>query len=316
MWSRCSKTCGGGSQQRNRLCYGPFFGGESCPGEREEVRLCNEKRCPEPHEICVEDNYSNVTWKITPAGDAAAVRCPSNAKGLILRRCILDEEGIAYWANPTYMKCISNDYHSILILTRDHLSKAQRGLMGDGVSEVMTKLRVTSSDGTNYSGDLQAIFDVLKNMTEIFRRAYYSPSSADIRNFVQSVSNLLRDENGVRWKEAQLLGPSVTELFHLIEEFVEVIGLRMKDFQDMYEVADNIDPGDSSTFVTGIILFRNLGNVLKLQSYTSSPQSASVGELAGSELSEQVMDTGHLNSNPGGASKCYTLHIPWKNREK
>ncbi|XP_057689627.1 adhesion G protein-coupled receptor B1-like isoform X2 [Corythoichthys intestinalis] len=313
LWSGCSKTCGGGSQQRNRLCYGPFFGGDSCPGEREEVRLCHEKRCPEPHEICIEDNYSNVVWKMTPAGDTAAVRCPPNAMGLILRRCILDEEGIAYWENPTYMRCISNDYRSIQTLTRDHLSKAQRGLMGDGVSEVMTKLRVTSSDGTSYSGDLQAILDVLKNMTEIFRRAYYSPSSADMRNFVQSVSNLLMDENRVRWKEAQLLGPNITVLFHLIEEFVDVIGHRMKDFQDMYEVTDNIvlsihkrpllsnaditfpmkgwrgmvdwarhsedrviipkrilltgkpDSGDSSTFVTGIILYRNLGSVLKLQ---------------------------------------------------
>lgn len=61
------------------------------------------------------------------------------------------------------------------------MSKAQRGLVGDGVSEVMTRLKVTSSDGTSYSGDLLAILDVLKNMTEIFRRAYYSPSSADMR---------------------------------------------------------------------------------------------------------------------------------------
>lgn len=53
--------------------------------------------------------------------------------------------------------------------------------MGDGVSEVMTKLKETSSDGTSYSGDLLAIVDVLKNMTEIFRRSYYSPSSADMR---------------------------------------------------------------------------------------------------------------------------------------
>lgn len=65
--------------------------------------------------------------------------------------------------------------------TREHLSKAQRGLAGDGVSEVMTKLKVISSDGTSYSGDLLAILDVLKNMTEIFRRAYYSLSSADMR---------------------------------------------------------------------------------------------------------------------------------------
>ncbi|XP_063344581.1 adhesion G protein-coupled receptor B1 isoform X8 [Pelmatolapia mariae] len=240
LWSGCSKTCGGGSQQRNRICYGPFFGGQPCPGEREEVRSCNKKRCPEPHEICGEDNYSNVVWKMTPAGDTAAVRCPPNAMGLILRRCTLDEEGIAYWENPTYMKCISNDYRSIQTLTREHLSKAQRGLVGDGVSEVMTKLREISSDGTSYSGDLLAIVDVLKNMTEIFRRTYYSPSNEDTRNFVQSVSNLLMEENRERWEEAQLLGPNIKELFRLVEDFVDVIGLRMKDIQDMCEVSDNL----------------------------------------------------------------------------
>ncbi|KAI4895283.1 hypothetical protein NFI96_000261 [Prochilodus magdalenae] len=312
-WSSCTKTCGGGSQQRQRVCYGPFYGGEPCPGDREEVRRCNEKRCPEPHEICDEENFSNVVWKRTPAGDTAAVRCPPNAVGLILRRCSLDDEGIAYWENPTYMKCISNDYRSIQTLTRDHLSKVQRGHVGDGVSEVMTKLRVTSSDGTSYSGDLLAIVDVLKNMTEIFRRSYYSPSSADMRNFVQSVSNLLMEENRERWEEAQLLGPNVKELFRLVEDFVDVISLRMKDFQDTYEVTDNLvlsihkrpvagtadisfpmkgwrgmvdwarnsedrvtisknivssgnpDEDDASAFVTGIVLYRNLGTILSLQ---------------------------------------------------
>uniref|UniRef100_A0A8C8JDU3 Adhesion G protein-coupled receptor B1a n=1 Tax=Oncorhynchus tshawytscha TaxID=74940 RepID=A0A8C8JDU3_ONCTS len=306
-WVGCTKTCGGGSQQRQRICYGPFFGGENCPGDREEVRRCNEKRCPEPHEICAEENFSNVVWKMTPAGDTAAVRCPPNANGLILRRCTLDDEGIAYWENPTYMKCISNDYRSIQTLTREHLSKAQRGLVGDGVSEVMTKLRVTSSDGTSYSGDLLAIVDVLKNMTEIFRRAYNSPSN----NFVQSVSNLLMEENRERWEEAQLLGPNIKELFRLVEDFVDVYGLRMKDFQDMVEVTDNLvlsihkrpvagnadisfpmkgwkgmmdwarssedrvtvsknilstgKPDDLSAFVTGIVLYRNLGSILSLQ---------------------------------------------------
>ncbi|KAM6967523.1 adhesion G protein-coupled receptor B1 [Aplochiton taeniatus] len=312
-WVGCTKTCGGGSQQRKRVCYGPFYGGQDCPGEPEELRPCNEKKCPEPHEICAEDNFSNVVWKMTPSGEIAAVRCPPNAMGLILRRCSLDEEGIAFWENPTYMKCISNDYRSIQTLTRDHLSKAQRGLVGDGVSEVMTKLRVTSSDGTSYSGDLLAIVDVLKNMTEIFRRAYYNPSTADLRNFVQSVSNLLMEENRERWEEAQLLGPNIKELFRLVEDFVDVIGLRMKDFQDIYEVTDNLvlsihkrpvagntditfpmkgwrgmadwarssedrvtisknvlstgkpDSDDSSAFVTGIVLYRNLGSILSLQ---------------------------------------------------
>jgi len=35
----------------------------------------------EPHEICDEENFSNVVWKKTPAGDTAAVRCPPNAIG-------------------------------------------------------------------------------------------------------------------------------------------------------------------------------------------------------------------------------------------
>lgn len=41
--------------------------------------------CPlpvaEPHEICDEDNFGTMIWKETPAGEAAAVRCPRNATG-------------------------------------------------------------------------------------------------------------------------------------------------------------------------------------------------------------------------------------------
>ncbi|XP_042565036.1 adhesion G protein-coupled receptor B1 isoform X3 [Clupea harengus] len=310
-WDPCTKTCGGGSQKRQRVCKGPFFRGKQCPGDREEVQRCHEKRCPEPHEICDEENFSNVVWKRTVSGDTAAMRCPPNANGLILRRCTLDDEGNAFWENPTYMKCVSNDYRSIQSLTREHLSKAQRGLVGDGVSEVMTKLKVTSSDGTSYSGDLLAIVDVLKNMTEIFRRVQYSPSNLDMRNFVQSVSNLLMEENRDKWEEAQLLGPNIKELFRLVDDFVDVISFRMKDFQDTYEVTDNLvlsihkrpvtgaaditfpmkgwrgmvewtrstddrvtvpkdvlatgKPDDTSTFVTGIVLYRNLGSILSLQ---------------------------------------------------
>lgn len=35
----------------------------------------------EPHEICDEESVASVVWKETPAGDAAAVRCPRNATG-------------------------------------------------------------------------------------------------------------------------------------------------------------------------------------------------------------------------------------------
>ncbi|XP_010180516.1 PREDICTED: brain-specific angiogenesis inhibitor 1-like [Mesitornis unicolor] len=240
VWGSCTATCGGGTQRRDRVCYGPFFGGDTCQGPKEEYKQCNDRKCPEPHEICDEESLGSVVWKETPAGDAAAVRCPRNATGLILRRCILDEEGIAYWDPPTYIKCVSIDYRNIQMMTREHLSKAQRGLMGDGLSEVLQNLVEISQDGTSYSGDLLSTIDVLRNMTEIFRRAYHSPTSGDVQNFVQIISNLLSEENRDKWEEAQLIGPNAKELFRLVEDFIDVIGFRMKDFRDSYQVTDNL----------------------------------------------------------------------------
>lgn len=47
-WSDCPVTCGDGVQERSRTCTNPppAFGGESCPGEGEESRACNEDSCP------------------------------------------------------------------------------------------------------------------------------------------------------------------------------------------------------------------------------------------------------------------------------
>ncbi|CAM5107716.1 unnamed protein product [Natator depressus] len=312
-WGSCTTSCGGGTQRRDRVCYGPFFGGDFCQGPKEEYKQCNDKKCPEPHEICDEDNFASVVWKETPAGEAAAVRCPRNATGLILRRCTLDEEGIAYWETPTYIKCVSIDYRNIQMMTREHLSKAQRGLMGEGVSEVLQNLVEISQDGTSYSGDLLSTIDVLRNMTEIFRRAYYSPAAGDVQNFVQIISNLLSEENRDKWEEAQMVGPNAKELFRLVEDFIDVIGFRMKDFRDSYQVTDNLvlsihklpanaatdisfpmkgwrgmvdwartsedkvtisksilstglaETDDSSIFVVGTVLYRNLGSILSLQ---------------------------------------------------
>ncbi|XP_066547126.1 adhesion G protein-coupled receptor B1 isoform X2 [Amia ocellicauda] len=109
------------------------------------------------------------------------------------------------------------------------------------------------------------------------------------------------------------MGPNVKELFRLVEDFIDVIGFRMKDFRDSYQVTENLvlsihkrpvrgatdinfpmkgwrgmvewarsaedkvtisrnalsmgkpDVDDSSMFVTGIVLYRNLGNILSLQ---------------------------------------------------
>lgn len=57
-----------------------FLSSEGKPGTFTEA-LFASCLCAEPHEICREDNFSNVVWKMTPAGDMAAVRCPPNAMG-------------------------------------------------------------------------------------------------------------------------------------------------------------------------------------------------------------------------------------------
>jgi hypothetical protein len=43
-WSRCTKSCGGGSQLRARAETRPFYGGKACP-HFEETRACNTHAC-------------------------------------------------------------------------------------------------------------------------------------------------------------------------------------------------------------------------------------------------------------------------------
>ncbi|XP_046875286.1 adhesion G protein-coupled receptor B1 [Hypomesus transpacificus] len=311
-WGSCTRTCGGGNQQRRRSCEGPFFGGEPCPGDNGEMRRCNDKRCPEPHEICPEENNGDVIWKKTAAGDLAAVNCPSGSTGLILRRCTLDAIGLAFWENPSHVKCVSKDYQDIYMLAQDQVSKSQTGLMGDGVSEVISRLKATSDEGTQYSGDLLATVEVLRNTTELYKGSRSSLNNADVQNYAQIISNLLKEEHRDKWEEAQLMGLNVKEFLRLVEDFVDMIGMQMKDFQDIYEVTENLvlsiqkrptavtsdfsfpvqgwrgmmdwvrtseekitvsrnalsidQPEGTTAFVTGIVLYRNLGSILAFHS--------------------------------------------------
>ncbi|XP_051948610.1 adhesion G protein-coupled receptor B1-like [Xyrauchen texanus] len=313
-WGSCSKTCGGGHQLRQRVCEGPFFDGEPCNGDKTELRNCNERRCPEPHEICGEENYGSVVWKRTPAGDTAAVSCPSDATGLILRRCTLDAIGLAFWENPTHVKCISKQFQDIQTLTRDHVTQSQSGQLVDGISDVLSRLRMASTDGTKYSGDLLAVMEILRNTTEIFRGSGHSLSNADVENYAHTISNLLQETHRDKWEEAQLMGANIREFFRLVESFIDMIGQQMRDFQDIYEVTENLelsiqkrpramtsdltfpmkgwrgmidwvrnseekitvsrkalsldvpDAEQSTGFITGIVLYRNMGPILSLQS--------------------------------------------------
>lgn len=48
LWSECSKSCGAGLQERVRYpLVTPRNGGTDCAGDRKDVRICNNKKCPE-----------------------------------------------------------------------------------------------------------------------------------------------------------------------------------------------------------------------------------------------------------------------------
>lgn len=56
-------------------------------------------------------------------------RAEPRSPGLILRRCELDEEGIAHWEPPTYIRCVSIDYRNIQMMVSLALeSPARPGL--------------------------------------------------------------------------------------------------------------------------------------------------------------------------------------------
>ena len=47
-WSKCTKSCGGGIQERSRECNNPApaHGGKNCEGEAKETRACGVVKCP------------------------------------------------------------------------------------------------------------------------------------------------------------------------------------------------------------------------------------------------------------------------------
>lgn len=50
----------------------------------------------------------------------------------------------------------------------------------DGVSEMLSRLRMTSNDATKYSGDLLAVMEMLRNTSQIFRSAGYSVVDVEV----------------------------------------------------------------------------------------------------------------------------------------
>ncbi|EDO40760.1 predicted protein [Nematostella vectensis] len=58
-WTKCSKTCGGGKQERTRTCTSPApsHNGKKCAGDAREERECNTDKCPP--KPCTADDIVN-----------------------------------------------------------------------------------------------------------------------------------------------------------------------------------------------------------------------------------------------------------------
>eukprot|EP00062_Callorhinchus_milii_P018434 gi/632971913/ref/XP_007902402.1/ PREDICTED: brain-specific angiogenesis inhibitor 3-like [Callorhinchus milii] len=181
-----------------------------------------------------------MVWRRTAAGDFASNRCPPNATGTTSRRCSLDYNGVAHWDPPSFARCISNEYRYLQHSVKEHLAKGQRMLAGEGMSQVTKTLLDLTQRRNFYGGDLLASVEILRNVTDTFKRAIYVPSSDDVQNFFQIISNLLEEENRGKWNDAQQIYPGSVELMEVIEDFIHVVGMGMMDFHNSYLMTGNL----------------------------------------------------------------------------
>ncbi|XP_039596847.1 adhesion G protein-coupled receptor B2 isoform X10 [Polypterus senegalus] len=239
-WSVCSLTCGQGLQIRTRSCVSSPYG-TLCSGPLRETRLCNNTAtCPAPHEICKDEYVASQTWKRAAAGEIVYNKCSSNATGSASRRCLLDTNGVAYWGPPSFARCISHEYRFLHISLREHLAKGQRTLAGEGMSQVVRSLLELMSRKSYYSGDLLFSVEILRNVTDTFKRATYTPSPEDVQRFFQVVSYMLDIDNKDKWADAQQVAPGSVQLMKVVEDFIHLVGDALKAFQSSLIVTDNL----------------------------------------------------------------------------
>ncbi|XP_061738461.1 adhesion G protein-coupled receptor B2 isoform X4 [Nerophis ophidion] len=239
-WSLCSKTCDSGWQRRSRVCEGQGAQGYPCEGSAEEVRSCNEKKCPAPHEICKEENLLGISWKRASAGESVYNKCPTNATGSASRRCLLDNNGVAFWGPPSFARCISLEYRYLHISLREHLAKGQRTLAGEGMSQIVRSLLELLQGRSYYSGDLLFSTEILRNVTDTFKRATYIPAPDDVQKFFQIISLMLDMENLDKWEDVHQVAPGAALLMRTLEDFIHLIGEAQKPFQSFLVVTNNL----------------------------------------------------------------------------
>lgn len=83
--------------------------------------------------------------------------------------------------NPTEDTDAPSLVFSCFLEVQGHLAKGQRMLAGDGMSLVTKNLLDLTQRRNFYAGDLLSSVEILRNVTETFKRASYEPSSDDVQ---------------------------------------------------------------------------------------------------------------------------------------
>ncbi|XP_041438099.1 adhesion G protein-coupled receptor B2 isoform X3 [Xenopus laevis] len=239
-WERCSVTCSNGTQQRSRRCGNTSQAGRDCRGQETETRECSNPDCSALHEVCKDEYVSSMSWKKASAGEIVYNKCPPNATGSASRRCLLSPQGVAYWSSPSFARCVSHEYRYLHIALREHLAKGHRLLAGQGMSQVVRSMLGLVSSKNYYSGDLLFCVDILRNVTDTYKRATYIPSIEDIQKFFHAVSHMLDAENREKWEDAQQIAPGSVLLMKVLEDYIHLIGDSLKPFQSSIIVTENL----------------------------------------------------------------------------
>nr|XP_054600225.1 adhesion G protein-coupled receptor B2 isoform X4 [Nothobranchius furzeri] len=108
------------------------------------------------------------------------------------------------------------------------------------MSQIVRSLLDLLQRRSYYSGDLLFSTEILRNVTDTFKRATYIPAPDDMQKFFQIVSHMLDLENVEKWEDAHQVAPGAALLMRILEDFIHLIGEAQKPFQSFLVVTNNL----------------------------------------------------------------------------
>ena len=141
-WSRCSRTCGGGSQKATRKCNNPApsGGGSGCSGRDTMTQRCNTQACPVVHGNWGSwQSWSQCSMTCGGGSQSASRRCNNPAPGVGGRQCsgqATKTQGCNTQACPTTPAPCSRQSLQLLLYRGQRCKRGQRCSSSCGGNQV------------------------------------------------------------------------------------------------------------------------------------------------------------------------------------